>query len=91
MKKKQSDYNPILQATYLEIVENQLRDNNPPETRKTFDRLLAAGISEHDAKLLIGSAIAAETYYIMKYKDSFNLARFIENLNKLPDQSFAER
>ena len=64
MKRKQ--FNPQLQAAYLEIVENQLRDNNPPETRQTFDRLRGLKISERDAKLLIASAVAIETFEIMK-------------------------
>ncbi len=88
MKKKGPKHNPILKAVYLEAVETQLRGNNPPETRQTFDRLRAEGFSEKDAKLLIGSAIAAETYGIMKSGTPFNRQRFVRNLKRLPDQSF---
>jgi len=35
--------NPHLKLAILEVVENQLRENNPPETRQTFERLLATG------------------------------------------------
>jgi hypothetical protein len=35
--------NPYLKETILEVVENQLRENNPPETQQTLMRLLAAG------------------------------------------------
>ena len=28
-----SEYNPYLKATLLEVVDNQLNDNDPPETR----------------------------------------------------------
>jgi len=87
---KRKDYNPRLQAAYLEIVDNQLRDNDPPETRQTFDRLRKLKISERDAKILIASAIALETFEIMKYKKPFDQKRFIRNLNLLPDQSFLE-
>lgn len=90
MKKESSKYNPQLKAVYLEAVENQLRDNNPPETRQTLDRLRAEGISEKDAKLLIASAIAAASYEILKSGTPFNHERFIRNLNRLPDQSFEE-
>ena len=68
----------------MEVVENQLRDNDPPETRITFDRLKREGIRELDAKKLIGQVIAAETFWIMKKNESFNLKRFIKNLNRLP-------
>ncbi len=88
MKKKRPKHNPILKAVYLEAVETQLRDNNPPETRQTFERLRADGISEKDVRLLIGSVIAVETYEIMKSGTQFNKERFIRNLNRLPDQSF---
>ncbi len=89
MKKK--DFNPILQATYLEIVDTQLRDGNPPETRKTYERLKGMGYNDRDAKLLVASAIAAETFYIMKYREQFNHERFVRNLDRLPDQSFDEK
>ena len=85
---KKESHNPILKAVYLEAVESQLRNNNPPETRQTFDRLIAEGISKKDAKLLIGSVIAAESFEIMKSGTPFNKERFVRNLNRLPDQSF---
>ncbi len=87
---KRKDYNPRLQAAYLEIVDNQLRDNDPPETRQTFDRLRKLKIGARDAKILIASAIALETFEIMKHKKPFDQERFIRNLNKLPDQSFLD-
>jgi len=83
-------HNPILKAVYLEAVDTQLRDNDPPETRQTFDRLRAEGITEKDVKLLIGSVIAAETYEIMKSGTPFNKERFIRNLDRLPDQTFLD-
>jgi hypothetical protein len=43
-----------LQQAILEVVENQLRANDPPETRQTLDRLLASGYSRKDAIKLIG-------------------------------------
>ncbi|MGA2624767.1 MAG: hypothetical protein ABSF91_12985 [Bacteroidota bacterium] len=88
MKSKRPQQNPILKAVYLETVDNQLRDNDPPETRQTLDRLHKEGFSDKDAKVLIASAIAAETYYILKNGEPFNRERFIRNLQRLPDQSF---
>jgi len=35
-------YNPQLKATILEVVSNQLRANDPPETRETLDRLVSS-------------------------------------------------
>jgi hypothetical protein len=82
MKKEKT--NPVLYAAYMEVVENQLRDNDPPETRITYNRLKSEGFSELDTKKLIAQAIVAETFWIMKKKEMFNLTRFIKNLNRLP-------
>ena len=40
--------NPRLKASFLEVVENQLKANDPPETKQTLDRLVAQGISRDD-------------------------------------------
>ena len=81
-------HNPELKAAFLDAVETQLRDNNPPETRLAFDRLLAEGVNEKEVKILIASAIAFETYQVLKSGTPFDHERFVRNLNRLPDQSF---
>jgi hypothetical protein len=77
-------FNPRLRAAFLEAVENQLRDNEPQESRQTYERLLREGDSEAEAKDLIGAAIAAETYYILKRDEHFNHDRYVTMLNNLP-------
>ncbi len=47
---KSESYNPRLKKLLIEVVENQLRDNDPPITRETLQRLLAAGYSKSQAK-----------------------------------------
>ena len=79
------DFNPHLHAAVLEVVENQLAGNDPPETKKTYERLIREGHSDEDAKMLIGSVIAAEVFYIMKQEKPFDHARFVEALNRLPE------
>ena len=79
-------HNPKLKATILEVVENQLRDGDPPETRETLDRLMREGHSEADAKLLLGQAVTVEVYCIWKEKKPFNRERFVRNLENLPAQ-----
>ena len=77
--------NPHLRATFLEIVENQLRANDPPETKETLNRLLAQGISTEDAKLYLAQAVCAATFDILKHHRPFNRQRYVENLRRLPD------
>ena len=84
--RKEEKTNPHLRAAFLEVVDNQLRDNNPPETRETLERLKAEGYSEEDAKVLIAQAVVVEAYTIMKTQAPFNLERFVRNLMALPQE-----
>ena len=85
-EKSKERTNPRLGAAFLEVVENQLRDNNPPETKQTLDRLMTEGYSPEDAKSLIAQAVAVETYIILKKQVPFNRERFVRNLTALPQE-----
>jgi len=76
-----------LKAAFLTIVDNQLRDNTPPEARETFNRLLAEGYSAEEARELIGSAIGGELYEMLKYGQPYNQDRYLKALCRLPKQS----
>jgi hypothetical protein len=76
--------NPLFKATIIEVVDNQLRTNDPPETRSTLDRLVAEGHSEKAAKELITCAVTSEIFDVMKSKKEFDLQRYVDALNKLP-------
>ena len=78
--------NPYLAAAFMEVVENQIASNDPPETRQTLDRLISEGFSEEDAKMYIGQVICVEAWAIMKNKQDFNLERFVRNLKNLPEE-----
>jgi hypothetical protein len=79
------DFNPYLHAAILEVVENQLANNTPPETRQTYERLMREGRSEDDAKSLIGSVVAVEIFEVLKRQEPFNHERFVHALNRLPE------
>jgi len=85
-KEQDQEYNPYLKAAFLEVVENQLEANDPPEVREAFNRLVSQGISEEDAKLYIAQAVCVETYNILKHKRPFNLKRYTKNLRRLPKE-----
>ena len=68
----------------MEVVENQLRDNDPPQTRQTFTRLIEAGHSQKEAERLIACVVSAEIFDVLKKNEPFNLDRFVKGLNKLP-------
>ena len=75
--------NKRLKNIILEVVDNQIDSNDPPATRLTFERLLGMGYTRKQAKEKIGSVVVTEIYDIMKNAESFDEARYIEELNKL--------
>lgn len=76
--------NKNLNAAIMEVVENQLRNLDPPETRQTYDRLLAEGFPEQEAKRLIAVVVTTEIYNILKSSRTFDKAKFIKALSDLP-------
>ena len=78
--------NPYLKAAFMEVVDNQIASNDPPETRQTLDRLTSQGISKQDARIYIGQAVCVEIWDIMKNKKEFNRERFVRNLKNLPEE-----
>ena len=80
--------NEYLKGAIIEVVENQIKSLDPPETKETYDRLLEMGHSEEKAKELIGVIVSSEIFDIMKKKEPFNKERFVKALNKLPDLPF---
>lgn len=76
--------NPYLKSSILEVVDNQLQANDPPETRQTFDRLVSEGYSEAEAKQLIGCVVTSEIFDVLKKQEPFNPERFAKALNELP-------
>ncbi|MEI2610114.1 MAG: hypothetical protein V9G20_15940 [Candidatus Promineifilaceae bacterium] len=73
-----------IKATILEVVENQLRENSPPETKVTYDRLLAKGYSDQEVRELIGAVVFSEVYDVLKINKPFDEARFVKALRRLP-------
>lgn len=80
----------IAQAAIFEIIENQIRDDNPREVKQTLKRLLSEGQTKEQAMKLIGCAVAVEIFEIMKHKRPFNESRYVENLNRLPELPWEE-
>ncbi len=86
VKRKGAKTNPYLRMAFLKVVDNQLRGNNPPETKETLERLMREGYPAERAKELIAQAVAVEAYVVMKTKTTFNRERFVRNLTALPQE-----
>ncbi len=75
--------NKYLKGVILNVVDNQLKANDPPITRETFDRLLTAGYTKQQAKEKIGTVVVSEIYDVMKLNKPFNEARYAAGLKAL--------
>ena len=83
-------YSPELQRATLEVVENQIRENDPPETRQTLDRLLADGYTKSEAEELIGSVLTREISGMLDRGEEFDRDRYVVALGRLPELPFEE-
>ncbi len=68
----------------LTVVDQQMRDNTPPETRRTFERLVALGYAAHDARRLIGTVVAQHIVVVMQQGEAYDEQRYIAALQGLP-------
>ena len=80
MNKKQ------MRSLFMEIIDTQIRDNDPPETKQTLDHLISEGFSEKEAMDMIGCVVISEIFDVLKNKEEFNEHRYVTALNNLPDK-----
>ena len=73
-----------------QIIDKQIRQNDPPETAHAYHRLLSSSFSDSEARRLIYLAMQVEFSRLMHYGEAFNNNRFVTNLGVLPDLPEAE-
>ena len=83
-------YNPRLQAALYDVLDTQLREGQPAETRATLERLRGEGVEEAEARRLIACVIAAEIFAVMQSKRPFDQDRFVGRLEKLPEMPWLD-
>src|SRR5437870_7296666 len=76
--------NPVLHQAIMDIVDNQLRDNTPPEARRTLERLVAAGHTREDTRRLIGCVVSTEIYDVLTQHRPFDETAYVAALQRLP-------
>jgi hypothetical protein len=74
---------PQLRGELIEVIENQLRASDPPETRQTLDRLLAAGYAREAAMMKIAAVLLEEIHEMLAQRVPFDRARFKQRLDGL--------
>ncbi|MGE0484101.1 MAG: hypothetical protein AB7Q81_08165 [Gammaproteobacteria bacterium] len=68
-----------------EIIENQVRDGEPPAARATLERLLADGHTREAAIALMACVLSVELHEILGKDETFDAVRYALNLAQLPD------
>lgn len=72
-----------IMTVIAEAIENQLRDNDPKETKETLDRLMEKRLSESEALARITMVLTEEMFEVFKFNKEFNTLRYIMKLNEL--------
>jgi Holliday junction resolvasome RuvABC DNA-binding subunit len=75
--------NPRLKRLLLEVVDNQMRENEPPITRETFERLKTLGYSEQQAKEKIATVLVGDIYDVMKDNKPHDAEKYEKQLQSL--------
>ena len=73
-----------LRKAILEVINTQIRDNDPPETKQALIRLQDQGFSEEEALRLIGYVVASEVFSVLKENRQYDKEKYISALNYLP-------
>ena len=84
--KEPKDDSRVLQSLFLNVVHEQLKKNDPPETAQTLKRLISEGIPERDAMNMLAICIAQEFQAVFESDAPFNRERFVKTLDALPGE-----
>jgi len=82
-EKRDGEWSPVIHNKIVGIVERQIAENNPKESKETLKRLIKLGYDKDEAIEKIGSAVVGEIYNILKFHEKFNERRFVERLHSL--------
>ena len=78
------------EQTLLEMVDNQLADGHPLQVKATLMRLVMKGTPRDEALQYIACALGAELMAMEADQGPFNLTRYAEFLDSLPEMPWAE-
>ena len=76
--------NERLRKAVLAVINNQVRDNDPPETNQALTRLMGQGFSEEEALELVGHVVVTEVFKVLQQNRPYDRDRYVAALNNLP-------
>jgi hypothetical protein len=65
-------------------VRDQIKAGDPPEAKRTFDRLRARGLSTEQTIEFMAAALAGEIFETLKTQEPYDRARYEAALRALP-------
>jgi len=74
----------VLRSVIFQVINNQVRDGTPPETKETYDRLLAQGYSQEEVMKYLGSVVSSEIFSVLKHGQTYDQQRYVAALKALP-------
>jgi|GEM_PF-747648 len=81
-------------AAMLHMVNEQIENNDPPEAKQAFHRLVSEGYSEEEAKVLIAQCLVIVFFDVVKSgkpaEDSNIYLKSLKKLPKLPNEEEEE-
>ena len=81
---QQTEVDPVLHKAVLDTVDRQIAGKQPPETVRTFNRLLGFGYSSDHARRQIALVLSLEIVRTLETRLPFNEGRYAAALRRLP-------
>ena len=80
----------LLRSIIFDVINNQIRDGTPPETKATYDRLLTEGYPEEEVMKYIGAVVSSEIFSVVKEGRTYDEQRSVAALRALPKLPWEE-
>ena len=74
----------------FEVIENQIKMDNPPETKETFHRLRAAGFSRKESMRLLACVLLVEMNDMIKDNRLYDEVSYVNRLKALPEMPWED-
>ena len=74
----------LAREALFEIIENQIRDLSPQETKQTYDRLCSEGHSSNETMKMIACVLMSELSDMVQEQRDFDEQRYVTALKALP-------
>jgi hypothetical protein len=79
-----------VRKTLFKVIENQMKMDNPPETKETFHRLRAAGYSRKESMRLLACVLLVELNDMIRDNRLYDEATYVKKLTALPEMPWED-